>query len=325
MANPPIQQDLSAGNYTAVTPIVAGGMFVPKRDATNNVLTAALPLTLLADQTGVPLGTSTSPLFVTATGGSGGAVFGPTAVGSPAANPPVLFGGTADGTATGNVSVAKVTAGAVTVQGLETAGTTVKGGGIIAFGSDNSGNAVPLIIKSGILVTVAGSAVAASGNSQAGGLVTTGGTAIPLQVVSYLYNGAGTSTAKDLVGAVTTGVGTTAVHGAPTSVAGAGVAPAATTVAASSIVLKASAGNLYGVNVSSSAAGFLMLFDATTAPADGTVTPKFVYPIGANGGQCIPFDHPLHFATGITAVFSSNASPFSKTASATAFISGLAV
>jgi hypothetical protein len=41
-------------------------------------------------------------------GGGGGAVFGPTAEGSPAANPPVLFGGTADGSATGVVQNAKV-------------------------------------------------------------------------------------------------------------------------------------------------------------------------------------------------------------------------
>lgn len=47
-----------------------------------------------------------------ATGGGGsGAVFGPTAVGSAAANPPVLMGGTANGTATGNVAVAEIKAG----------------------------------------------------------------------------------------------------------------------------------------------------------------------------------------------------------------------
>jgi len=41
-------------------------------------------------------------------GGGGGAVFGPTAAASPAANPPVLIGGTVDGTATGNVDNWKV-------------------------------------------------------------------------------------------------------------------------------------------------------------------------------------------------------------------------
>lgn len=44
-------------------------------------------------------------------GGGGGAVFGPTAAGSAAVNPPVIVGGTADGTATGNVVNWKVLAG----------------------------------------------------------------------------------------------------------------------------------------------------------------------------------------------------------------------
>src|SRR6185312_480624 len=48
---------------------------------------------------------------VKAGGAGGGAVFGPTAVGSAAANPPVLAGGTADGTATGAVAVEVIKAG----------------------------------------------------------------------------------------------------------------------------------------------------------------------------------------------------------------------
>lgn len=70
--------------------------------------------------------TATSTTTVNMTGGSGlptgagggggssgssGAVFGPTAAGSAAANPPVLMGGTVDGTATGNVDNWKVSAG----------------------------------------------------------------------------------------------------------------------------------------------------------------------------------------------------------------------
>src|SRR6185312_13633386 len=54
---------------------------------------------------------------VKAGGAGGGAVFGPTAVGTAAANPPVLAGGTADGTATGAVAVQTIKAG-------NTAGTT---------------------------------------------------------------------------------------------------------------------------------------------------------------------------------------------------------
>lgn len=48
------------------------------------------------------------PVNVVAGGAGGGAVYGPTAVGVAAANPPVLLGGTANATATGNVQVLKV-------------------------------------------------------------------------------------------------------------------------------------------------------------------------------------------------------------------------
>jgi len=51
-------------------------------------------------------------------GSSSGAVFGPTAVGSAAANPPILIAGTANAGATGNVQVAKVSAtGVLSVDG----------------------------------------------------------------------------------------------------------------------------------------------------------------------------------------------------------------
>lgn len=54
---------------------------------------------------------------VKAGGAGGGAVYGPTANGSAAANPPVIIGGTANGGATGNVANAMIVAG-------NTAGTT---------------------------------------------------------------------------------------------------------------------------------------------------------------------------------------------------------
>ena len=74
---------------------------------------------------------------VAAGGAGGGAVYGPTAVGSAAANPPVLMGGTADGTATGLVSVAKVVSGIVQVANTAAtpAGSNVIGHVIADTGS----------------------------------------------------------------------------------------------------------------------------------------------------------------------------------------------
>jgi len=99
----------------------------------------------------------------------------------------------------------------------------------------------------------------------------------------------------------------------------------ATTVASSTLVVKASAGNLFGYNIVSGAvAGYVMFFDATTAPADGTVTPKMCFALAANASIQADRDIPIRFTTGITMVFSSTG-PFTKTASATAFLAGDAV
>jgi hypothetical protein len=121
----------------------------------------------------------------------------------------------------------------------------------------------------------------------------------------------------DLAGDLRTGIG-------PTATASMGIAPVVTGSAAANLVLKAGAGNLYSFQVTSGAsAGFVLVFDATSAPADGAVTPKKCYQLAANGtlgASWIP-GPPLNFATGITVSFSTTGC-FTKTASATAFISG---
>lgn len=95
-----------------------------------------------------------------------------------------------------------------------------------------------------------------------------------------------------------------------------------TSAAASSLVVKASAGNLFGYNIVSGAvAGYVMFFDSPTVPADGTVTPKMCFALAANASIQADRDIPVRFTTGITMVFSSTG-PFTKTASATAFLAG---
>lgn len=94
-----------------------------------------------------------------------------------------------------------------------------------------------------------------------------------------------------------------------------------TATAAGSLIAKTSAGNCYGFNVAAGAsAGFLLLFDSATVPADGTVTPKKVYAVAANATLAVHWDVPRRFGSGIVAVFSTTG-PFTKTISATAFVS----
>ena len=108
----------------------------------------------------------------------------------------------------------------------------------------------------------------------------------------------------------------------PTSASASAITPVVSASAESNHVLKGSAGNLYGVAVTPTVAGYLMVFNATSAPADGAVTPTECVAVPANATVSLTFSViPEAYSTGITAVFSSTGC-FTKTASATAFFKG---
>lgn len=88
-------------------------------------------------------------------------------------------------------------------------------------------------------------------------------------------------------------------------------------------VLKAGTAVLAGMNVTTGAsAGYVMVFDAATVPADGAVTPLRCLPVAANTGIDINLrGSPLKFDLGAVVVFSTTGC-YTKTASATAFIAG---
>lgn len=95
---------------------------------------------------------------------------------------------------------------------------------------------------------------------------------------------------------------------------------------ASSLVVHSGASNFYSFNVSadstlSGAAWWIMVFNATSAPADGAVTPVKCYalPTGATGASG-SFPSPVTFSTGIV-ISVSTTGCFTKTASTHAFIS----
>lgn len=94
-----------------------------------------------------------------------------------------------------------------------------------------------------------------------------------------------------------------------------------TTAAAGSLVLKTSAGYLDDCEVTAGAsAGYLMIIDTNAVPADGTVTPTFSKAVPANDSRTIAPPRATRFKDGIVAVFSTTG-PYTKTISATAFIS----
>ena len=105
-----------------------------------------------------------------------------------------------------------------------------------------------------------------------------------------------------------------------------GHSPVGSTAPGSSLILKPTGGNLYKLNtIIGATPGFLLLFDATSVPGDGAVTPLWAAMVtsnGTNGELLLDWgDYPMVFLNGIVAVFSTTG-PFNKTANATASFFG---
>lgn len=114
----------------------------------------------------------------------------------------------------------------------------------------------------------------------------------------------------------------------PSSATAIGITPVTSAAAESSHVLKAGPGNVYSVyaaNLNATTGGWLVLLNATAAPADGAIVPLACALLSANGMASIQYSPgpPGVFSTGITAVVTSGATCFTKTTGTlTAFISG---
>jgi hypothetical protein len=99
-----------------------------------------------------------------------------------------------------------------------------------------------------------------------------------------------------------------------------GITPVVSAGAEASHLIRGAPGNLYSLYVTTGAvAGYVMTFNAITAPADGAVAPIECVAAPANSTISISFNGPPDiYSLGIVAVFSSTGC-FTKTASATAF------
>lgn len=93
------------------------------------------------------------------------------------------------------------------------------------------------------------------------------------------------------------------------------------TVACASTIVSGAHG-VYGISASATVTGWVLVYDATSCSANGTVTPKkaFAYTV-TNASLGISWsDIPMINATGVAVCFSSTG-PFSATASTTAMLS----
>ena len=113
----------------------------------------------------------------------------------------------------------------------------------------------------------------------------------------------------------------------PSAASSSGLTPSSTVALASSQIVKASAGNLYSFEVSadstlSGSPWWIMIFNATTLPADGAVTPTKCYAMSSGQtSAAYAWMIPVQFSTGIV-IGVSTTGCFTKTASVHAFISG---
>lgn len=109
----------------------------------------------------------------------------------------------------------------------------------------------------------------------------------------------------------------------PTTSSAGAITPQVMSAVGSNLVAKASAGNFYGfIGTTGSTPGCFFVFNATSLPANGTVTP-LLPPIQAAANTTVTLNMgsvPAAFSTGITVGFSSTCG-FTLTASATAIIS----
>ena len=113
----------------------------------------------------------------------------------------------------------------------------------------------------------------------------------------------------------------------PSSASTSGVAPVQSASVETGHVIKASPGNLYDFNVSADATlaaaqWEVLVFNSTTVPASGAVTPVkcYIVPAGTTSVSGA-FPTPLYLGTGISMAVSTAATCFTKTDSAHGFIS----
>jgi hypothetical protein len=246
--------------------------------------------------------TSGTPVSTSLASGAQVAAFGPTPVGTAAANPPILQGGTANGGATGNVQVAKVDSNGSQFVDVNT-----------------TGNNLYTAINNPPNVGVNGTNTALTGATPGGSRT---GTIVGMDVNISSVN-------QTAAAPVTLGPATDA-NSVPTTAAPSAATSAAATTAASSVLAASlsvsGAHNLYTFEVSadstlSGAAWWVMVFDATTPPT-GTVTPKKCYavPSGTTVYSAAWPVAPIQFATGISIAVSTTGC-FTATASTHAYFS----
>lgn len=202
---------------------------------------------------------------------------------------------------------------AATISGTIASNVTQLGGNAINLGSGTVGT--------GTLRAVLATDVALPAGTNNIGDVDVLSVPAPLSTT-----GGGTEAAALRVTIANDSTGLVTVDGTVTADPATAVTPVVSTAAEACHVLKASAGELHSLTATiTTASGYVLVHNATSAPGDGAVTPLWWYYVQSNGtagALAAAFEVPYTFDTGITVCFSTSG-PFTKTASATASFSAI--
>lgn len=243
-----------------------------------------------------------------------------------------------------DVSVSSQGAGSVTLQ---VTGTFTGLSGVVQASDDNTNwQNIGFYVSNGGAIVTSGTALTATGlwSIPAGGyrsirfhvtavstgtaVVTLNASAGALDPPNSVASGGKSVTATNFPGTVDTNSGAAGANTVRVVAAASGATHGQTNALATAKVLKASAGVLYTLDVQAdstlyAAVWYVLVFDATSDPGNGAVTPAKCYAVPA-GQASFTAGWPSNgvaMATGITAVVSTTGC-FNETQSAHAFIGG---
>lgn len=143
----------------------------------------------------------------------------------------------------------------------------------------------------------------------------------PLSVAGQVYDGTQWQRQRgDTVGTYTVSTPTASANNALTT---------ATVAAATTDQLKASAGNVYSLNlVNSTTAGFAILYDAAAAPTSGTALTtsliRYCFPVAASAGFDKVFQMPVAMTNGASLLFSTSCTTYTAVSPAPIMMAGQA-
>lgn len=174
----------------------------------------------------------------------------------------------------------------------------------------------------GVLQVEQSSTATLSGDAQSSGFTGRGVQAVAAQ--NQAFNGSTYDRVRTVQGSDGTGLGLTGVAETPNSAAGAAIVPA-TALGATSLVGKASPGNLYGATVTAATtqtgAGYFIVANLAAAPASGTAltAAQVLYCVAVQPGATASMGGtgvPDRGTVGLTALYSTACNTFTPQATA---------